>query len=375
MTSDPARVRRPIRRNWRHATGPIPRANAVRIRPDIDSVLLPHPEDESPELTSVVIATHNDGANIQPLLERLRAEPRVAELIVIASACTDDTVPIALELASHDPRIHVYIESERTGKASVVNFGFGVARYPVVLLVAGDVLPDPGAVQLLIDAVLQDGVGLAGGRPRPVDDPASAMGHIAHLMWGVHHRLALHSPKLGEVVAVRAEAVAQLPPTWVDEACLQALVESTGWRSAYMPQAVIRNHGPLSAREFVYQRRRNHVGHLVLKHRLGYTVPSLRPLLLLTEFARHLRSRHDQGRRTPLAWTVLAVTLEMWARLLARTDLVRGKEHHVWAMAASAKGHALGAHGRVARDVQRLAQPGLAAPVADQRDRERNLPL
>jgi hypothetical protein len=38
-----------------------------------------------------------------------------------------------------------------------------------------------------------------------------------------------------------------------------------------------------------------------------------------------------------LSGTAAAITMEAWARLLARLDYLRGRERHVWDMVASTK--------------------------------------
>jgi glycosyltransferase involved in cell wall biosynthesis len=329
-----------------------------------------------PGVVGVVVPTHNDGPNIAPLLQRLLEEPVVGEILVIASACDDDTVPAVLEISNQcDGKVRLYVEAERSGKAAAVNFGIRETAMPVIVIVSGDVLPEPGAVTRLIQSLRSPGVGMAGGRPVPVNPESTRIGYAVHLLWRLHHRLALHQPKLGEMIALRSEAVVSLPRTSVDEACFQAMLESEGWRSAYVPEAVVVNKGPGSVRDFVKQRRQVHTGHLWLRHRQGYTVPSLQPALLLYELWRDLRSDRSRTEPKRLAWTASAVAMEAWARMRARADFVKGRENHVWEMVQSTKAPALDADGLHPGDGELLAGPGLAEAAADQRGRQHELSL
>ena len=286
----------------------------------------------------IVVPTHNDGTNIGPLLARLLAEPEVGQVVVVASGCEDDTVATVTRLAAEHPdTVRLYVEQERSGKVSAVNFGLAQLRTPVLVVVSGDVLPERGAIGKVVRALADPGVGLAGGRPVPVNDAASPIGHAAHLLWRLHHRLALHQPKLGEMIALRAEALVSLPRTSVDEACFQALLEGAGWRSVYVPDAVVWNRGPGTKADFVGQRRQIHTGHLWLRARQHYAVPSMHLGLLGRELWNDVRTEPRGLRPTQLAWTASAVGMEAWARLLARLDYVRGKENHVWAMVQSTK--------------------------------------
>ncbi|MGH9278309.1 MAG: glycosyltransferase [Acidimicrobiales bacterium] len=332
-------------------------------------------------VVGVVVPTHNDGPNIAALLERLLAEPEVGEVLVIASGCHDETVPTVLEIANQTDaddgtgRVRLYVEAERSGKAAAVNFGIRETTMPVIVIVSGDVLPEEGAIGRLIAALKSPGVGMAGGRPVPVNSADTPIGHAVHMLWRLHHRLALHQPKLGEMIALRAQAVVSLPRTSVDEACFQAMLEFNGWKSAYVPEAVVVNKGPCSIRDFVKQRRQVHTGHLWLRYRQGYTVPSLQPALLAYELWRDLRADPTRTEAKRLAWTAGTAAMEAWARLRARADYLRGKENHVWEMVESTKAPALDADGLHPGHGELLEVPGLAQAAADQRGRQHQLPL
>jgi len=323
---------------------------------------------------SIVVPTHNDGPNIGLLLARLLEDPAVGEILVVASACDDETVPTVLEIAEGaGGRVRLYVEAERSGKAAAVNFGLGETVLPFAVIVSGDVLPEPGAIGHLVKALDAPGVGLAGGRPMPVNPTDSAIGHAVHLMWRLHHRLALHQPKLGEMLGLRSEAVVALPRTSVDEACFQALLETAGWRSVYVPEAVVANRGPCTRQDFLKQRRQIHAGHLWLRHRQHYTVPSLRPSLLLVEIWNDVRDTPGGTSVRRLAWTTGAVAMEAWARAKARIDYMQGRENHVWDMVESTKAPALDADGLLTGSSELVAGPRVAPAPAGERDDQHQL--
>lgn len=318
----------------------------ARALPVSDWVAAPATAFDPTRVASVVIPTHNDGANIGPLLRLVLDERCVGEIVVVASACEDDTESVVRALAAEDDgRIRLYVEPVRSGKAAAVNFGVTRSSLPNIVILSGDVLPEPGAIGTVVDALRQPGVGLAGGRPVPVNGDGTTIGHAVRLLWGLHHRLALQQPKLGEMIALRREAAELLPQTSVDEACFQAVIESAGWRSRYVPEAVVANRGPGTMRDFVKQRRQIHTGHLWLRHRKGYTVPSLHIGMLVRAFAAEVLDSPDEHRPRALLRSASAVGLEACARGLARWDYLRGREKHVWDMVASAKDPARGPDG------------------------------
>lgn len=320
-----------------------------RERPEPGSAPTGHPGQAL--IAGVVVPTHNDGGNIGPLLARLLTEPCIDEVVVVASGCDDGTVATVSEAAAGSPdRVRLFVEAQRTGKVAAINFGIRQLGAPVVIVVSGDVLPDTGALTKLVDAMADPAVALSGGRPVPVNDPDTPLGYAVHLLWRLHHRLALHQPKLGEMIALRAEAVVTLPRTSVDEACFQALIEAAGWRSEYVPEAIVRNRGPATVKDFVSQRRQIHTGHLWLRHKQHYAVPSLHVGLLGAEVWRDMRSDLDRLRPAHLAWTAGAAAMEAYARLRARVDYWMGRENIVWAMIQTTKGTATDADGPAGAD-------------------------
>ena len=326
-------------------------------------------------LASIIVVTHNDANTLAPLLDRVLAEPLTGEVLVVASGSNDGTVPLVAQVAERDRRVTLFVEAERSGKASAINFGVARAICPFVVVLSGDVLPEPGAIGLLLAALQQPGVGIAGGRPVPDNPRDGLMGHAVHLLWDLHDRLARRHAKVGEVSAVRGEALSPLPRTSVDEASIQSAVEQAGWSARYVPEAVIVNRGPTTPRDFVSQRRRIHAGHLALRGRTSYTVPSLHVGTVASELLRCLRADREQRRPRRLWWTAGTIVLEATARGLARWDRLRRRELYVWGIITSAKLGARGEDGGGAGARPGMAPVFLAETHADQRDGQRDLPL
>ena len=91
----------------------------------------------------------------------------------------------------------------------------------------------------------------------------------------MEHELCLEIPRLGEMVAFR-KVFDRIPPdVAMDEAFVEAIVVEQGMQVKYAPDAIVYNTGPTTFGDFVRQRRRNHAGHLYLKHKYGYAVSSI----------------------------------------------------------------------------------------------------
>lgn len=287
---------------------------------------------------AVGIMAHDEEANIAAAMASVLSQrgPRVEplRLVVVASGCTDGTVPRAREVEAGDPRARVLTQERREGKAAAVNVFLEAARDEALLVLAGgDTRVEPGALERLLEPFDDPEVGMTGGRPVPVDSDATLLGRIVRLQWDLHDAVARIAPKLGELVAFRRVVDRIDEATAVDEAFLEAAIRAKGLRCVYVGDARVAMKGPSTLADFLAQRRRIHAGHLALKSGTGHEVSTLSLTRALAE-ARRLRR---EGRAS--AGTVLAAAvLEALARALGFWDarIVR-RDHRAWRPIASSK--------------------------------------
>jgi len=152
-------------------------------------------------------------------------------------------------------------------------------------------------------------------------------------MWRLHHKIALSTPKLGELVAFRS-LVKEIPvDTAVDEASIEAIIRKAGYELRYVPDAVVRNKGPENIRDFLKQRRRIAAGHKHLMIEEHYEVSTMDP----KKIVKLLLKEHAWGLKNTL-WTFGAIMLEIIGRGLGYYDFyVRKKNPFIWDIAASTK--------------------------------------
>src|SRR5713226_554810 len=284
----------------------------------------------------------NIGRTIHAVLQQQGPSMRIEEVIVVASGCTDRTGPIVAEIALQEPRVRLYIQEKREGKASAINLFLKQAISPVVVLIGADVLPAPSALEYLCVPLKDPKIGMVGGRPVPVNDPATFMGYAAHLLWRLHDRLARIHPKLGEVIAFR-NVIAGIPTdSAVDEISIQALISQLGYQLIYEPACIVYNKGPLTIRDFLKQRRRIYAGHLQTREQQNYEAATMKVSLIASQ----LSACRDFALRTPkhVLWTLGTVLLEGYARMQGYYDYRRKREHHIWQMVDSTKDLEVGKH-------------------------------
>jgi len=286
---------------------------------------------------SVGITAHNEEANMAQILEAVINQRlhmvEIAEIIVVASGCTDRTVDIVQEYLAIDPRIQLHVQEKREGKTSAINVFLRHATQNVCVLESGDTVPHEDAIENMVRMFHDPAVGMTGAHKVPVNTPEHIIGFLSHLRLQMEHQLCLEIPRLGELIAFR-KVFDQIPPdVAMDEAFVEALVIRRGLQVRYAPDAVVFNMGPETLNDFVKQRRRNHAGHLHLKAKYGYEVSSMGAprlaKLALEEIWGALR----------LIWILFALAaIEGYSRLLGWYDYKFHKRTHVvWDIAWTTK--------------------------------------
>lgn len=290
---------------------------------------------------SIIVPAYNEERNIVSLLRRLSADAPdagIGEIVVVASGCTDATVGLARSFAASHAIVRLVEQPRREGKASAINAGLREVRGDNVVLISGDVMPEPGAIKLLLERLADDSVGVAGGRPVPMNDPSSFPGFATQAMWRMHHWINQRSKeaKCGEMIAFRRvygarTLVTAIPAgSAVDEVSIQSIIHDAGLSSVYEPRAIVRNWGPDRISQWMRQRRRINAGHL-LAARDGY-----RPSTAGIGIAMRALLSDREGRSKP-HWLAALAILEGVANVAARIDLLRGDVHTVWRVAESTK--------------------------------------
>lgn len=296
-----------------------------------DPKILPRPS------CSVGIMAYNEEANIGRLLNALLKQQTcccdIKEIIVLASGCTDKTELIVREFAARNSQVKLIVQPRREGKASAINLFLLHTQSDVVILESADTLPTPATIDILVAPFVDPMVGMTGGRPVPTNDIGTFMGFAVHLLWGLHHQIALQQPKLGELIAFR-RIFHRIPyDSAVDEASIEPLIRGQGYSLRYVPEAIVYNRGAQTVGDFLKQRRRIHAGHLKMRREQGYTVSTMgsgRIFLALL--------RTWQWKTRYLLWTPLVIGLEVYGRILGWIDVRwKKRDHAIWEIAATTK--------------------------------------
>jgi len=286
---------------------------------------------------SLGIMAYNEEANIGRLLSAVLDQKfnrdELSEIFVVASGCTDGTEEIVKDFAKRDSRIKPLVQARREGKASAINLFLNHASGDIIILESGDTIPEPETLQRLIEPFIDPNVGMTGAHPIPVNSKDTFVGFVVILMWNLHHKIALLTPKLGELVAFRNMVKAIPKDTAVDEASIEAIVRDEGYTLRYVSNAIVHNKGPENIKDFIKQRRRIAAGHKHLMQEHDYEVSTFNPKKIL----RILFEERSGGFRDTV-WTIGAIGLEMIGRFLGYYDFyIKKRNPYIWDVASSTK--------------------------------------
>jgi poly-beta-1,6-N-acetyl-D-glucosamine synthase len=291
---------------------------------------------------SVLVPAHNEAGNIENLLASLLAQEtehaKIIEIVVVASGCTDDTAALARKAARGRPGMHVVVQERRAGKVAAINEYLRVRdkRAQIIVSSSADLRVAPDVIEKIVLAFKEnEHVGMVGTRPVPDNDDRTLASRMVKVLWELHHQVALEIPKMGELVAFRADLVDHVSElSVVDEASVEDIVRSKGYELGYIPDAIVTNHGPDKLDEYFEQRRRIARGHYWLKFAFGYEVATLETMRLARSVARVYKNEGPEGRKAVAA----AVAVEIAARAAGFFDArIVGGRHRTWKRLDSTK--------------------------------------
>lgn len=215
---------------------------------------------------TVGIPAYNEEKSIKKTILAIlpQLEPN-DELMVIASACTDDTVPQVKSI--HDPRIKVIEEQKRAGKVAAINKIMREAANEIIIMIDADVIIADDALKILVNTLKDPKVGATCGkvvsyRLKTLFDKVQNAGWIAlndqkiaenkeNKFWALN----------GYLVGVKKSLAPQIDTKFLlDDALVGWLVKKKGYQVVYQPKAVSYVLAVQNFSDFIKQKARNRIG-------------------------------------------------------------------------------------------------------------------
>jgi hypothetical protein len=200
----------------------------------------------------------------------------------------------------------------------------------ILVLLSGDIrLPNSRFVEGLTSH-FEDGVGVVGCRPVPINKVDTKGGYIGHLMWDLHDR-TLEAQiqnglrmQAGEAFAISRQAAEYVPMEVInDDAYLVLRAQLKGHKFVYARETTVLNRTPENLPEVLLQRARIIRGHRQLKEMIGISPNVLdtllfkRPLIVAKVLIQETQNQLRAG-KLRATWFFELVILELTAHLIAR---------------------------------------------------------
>jgi biofilm PGA synthesis N-glycosyltransferase PgaC len=283
---------------------------------------------------SIILPSYRE-LNINKTIESLLAQPsppgmKLDKIYVVA--CGYDELD-GFSFVK-DKKVKIIEEKKREGKAHAINLALkAIGSGPsssVVVLQSADTLPDKGMLRNLLEPFKDPRVGLTAGRPVSMDDERQFIGFLNNLIWHLHHFVSLEKTKVGEVLAFRS-VIKNIPKRLAtDEAYIESTLRKRGYKTVYVPDAVVFNQGPQTVSDFIKQRRRIFSGHVHVKNRYGYEVSTMNTMGVIKALFKYSKTKPIKDSKR-LAWLFCALFLESYARLVGRIDFyIFNRVPYVW---------------------------------------------
>ncbi len=288
------------------------------------------------------VVAFNEERNIEPALrslleQRLPPGAHWASIWVVASGCTDRTVPIVEAFAEAHSLVHLIVEKERGGKAQALDRILRTAEGDVLVLLNSDARAEPGSVAALLrSAADRPGPFAVMAQPVVPQGAATPVDRIVRLMWALHHEF--HAASLGggrgnhlsdELLLLSLPGVPGLPVGVINDGSYVGLwLAGRGGTLLYAPEARVAIQVPATLGDHLVQRRRILVGHAQMTRLMGRH-PSTLFRLFLHDPEAAIRVlwhgiRKEPGRIVDLSLLIFpevaAGCLALWDRLPPQRD-------------------------------------------------------
>jgi hypothetical protein len=304
--------------------------------------MLPTPASAEPELSGIAVCW-GGASGLEELIAAWPADPRFELVVVDNGPAGEVNARLAAVKAGAPAGVHVLEPGVNLGFAGGINAGLAAAQAPAVLLLNPDAVPEPGALEALLDglAAHPEAAGLApqlvgpDGRPqhrwqlRRLPGVATLLAQAAFLPAGGGTReepaegAAVEQPAAAALLLRRSalEAAGGLDagfhPAWFEDVDLARRLAAAGATLRYWPRAVFRHRLGSSVPRLGYGRflwiyDRNLVRYLGKHHGRGAALlaRALLPAAALTRLALlPLRRPRRAASRREAARGLLAVAL------------------------------------------------------------------
>ena len=297
---------------------------------------------------TIGVCAYNEEKNVKTLLGDIldqRNLPQLARVVVVASGCTDNTASIVRDIADANPKVELIEEKSRTGKTNAINLILANCSTELLALVSADIRLPKDSVAGILRAISDERVAVAGGLPVVENSQNGAVAKSAAIIWRVMRQTMTElgstgelSFVMGELYCFRTSLVERIPSEVVnDDAYIATLARNKGFKVVHAPEANFVLKVPSSIPDYIAQRRRVTLGHLLIKAQMGRFANVEGMALDHTLILARAMIREAASHPMSVIRTLFLLELEVVVRMLAWLDLRVGRQYATWSRIATTK--------------------------------------
>jgi cellulose synthase/poly-beta-1,6-N-acetylglucosamine synthase-like glycosyltransferase len=302
----------------------------------------------APGKLAVVIPAHDEDSVIGSTVARLRAQIPARDLFVIADNCTDDTAAVARQAGA---QVWERGLSHETGKGAALRWFLNTAAeelhaYEAIAIFDADSVVDDSFWHYARTALAQ-GVDVVQGFVQPLSggSPAADLAAYSELLSQyvddtARARLGWSAPLRGTGMVFRRQVLVDMLPhlqTKVEDIEMSLLLAAQGRSVVFVPEAIVGDPKPASARGVAAQRARWLQGQReVLQHHAGLVgrlLLSGRPAHISLVFANLLKPKtlvlFFKGLLLALAWLLPSRRARWFCAISASLALIVDSVYYI----------------------------------------------
>ncbi len=224
-------------------------------------------------MITVGIPTYNEEKTIgKCVLSALNQLDKNDEIIVVASGCTDNTIPEIKKIQKKDKRIKLIIEKERKGKSSALNLIIKNSKSDIIVQTDGDVIIGENSIEKIVKHFSNPGIGGVSGNPIPIIPKNNIFYYWIKMSYRKIGELRKKQNKKenfvhlsGYLLAFRKKALPKVPfAKGAVDAWMSKIIKERGFKMKYEEKAKVFVKAPLTIRDFVNQKARVRAGYYLL---------------------------------------------------------------------------------------------------------------
>jgi len=224
-------------------------------------------------MITIGIPTYNEERTISKAINSvLRQISEEDEVLVVASGCTDNTIPEIKEIIKKDKRVRLIIEKERKGKSSALNLIIKNAQGEIIVQTDGDVIVGKGAVVQLVKHFKDIKIGAVSGNPIPLIPKKNLFYDWTIMSYRKSGEIRESETKKrtfwhlsGYLLAFRRKALKEVPfAKGAVDAWMGKIIKENKYKIVYEPNAKVLVKAPLTIKDFIAQKARVRAGYYLL---------------------------------------------------------------------------------------------------------------